>query len=183
MQPAGRSNRGKKRTGSSDHDEPVFLVIGRIRRPFGLKDEWLFQVMSDFPERLVPGKLVYLGQKKQSLHIRTIKDTHKDYIVSFAPVIPHTAPVQNQLLYITADDLPPLAAGLFYHHQVIGIDVSDENGSLVGTLVEILGTGANDVYVIKKLDGNELLLPAIDSVIKHIDPEKKKMVVKIPEWI
>jgi 16S rRNA processing protein RimM len=183
MQFTSRSETGKKSAGSSDHGEPVFLVIGRIRRTFGLKDEWLFQVISDFPERLIPGKCVYLGQKKQPLQIRAVKRTHKDYIIRFEPGIGHESPIQNELVYITTGNLAPLKEGFFYHHQVVGIEVFEEDGSLVGTLVEILETGANDVYVVKGPGGKELLLPAIETVIKCIDPEKKKMVVKIPEWI
>ena len=57
----------------------------------------------------------------------------------------------------------------------------DENGVALGILDEILETGANNVYVIKKPDGGEILLPAIDSVILDINLEQNIIRVRPPE--
>ena len=48
-------------TGSPQPGEPVFLVVGKLRRPHGFRGEILMEVLTDFPERLKPGKEVYLG--------------------------------------------------------------------------------------------------------------------------
>jgi 16S rRNA processing protein RimM len=57
-----------------------------------------------------------------------------------------------------------------------------ENGEEIGTVTEIMETGANDVYVVTDKAGKEILLPAIDSVIIRVDLSEKQMVVKPPEW-
>ncbi len=63
--------------------------------------------------------------------------------------------------------------------------VFDEKRQLIGTLVEIIETGANDVYVIRsKEEGErEILVPAIDDVVLHVEPEDRTMVVKLQEWV
>ena len=73
---------------------------------------------------------------------------------------------RNQLVYVTAADRPPLPEGHYYEHQLIGFAVidNDTNGTL-GTLSEIMRTGANDIYVVARPDGSEALLPVIPSVV------------------
>ena len=70
-------------------------------------------------------------------------------------------------LWLVAD-LPPLPDGDYYHHQVIGLDVVDEAGRLLGKVTEILETGANDVLLVRSEAGREILLPMIDDVVLEI---------------
>jgi 16S rRNA processing protein RimM len=61
--------------------------------------------------------------------------------------------------------------------------VIDEKGESVGQLVEVLITGANDVYVVKNEGADdEILLPAIESVILKVDSDKKVITVRLPIW-
>ena len=73
--------------------------------------------------------------------------------------------------------------GEYYFHQLIGLEAVDAMGTHVGTLSEILETGANDVYVIKKDDGTEDLVPDVPQYILEISLEEKKIKINFPEWI
>jgi 16S rRNA processing protein RimM len=91
--------------------------------------------------------------------------------------------LRNQLVYVKTEDLPQLPDGEFYLHRIIGFQVIDEAGAVLGTLREILETGANDVYLVKAGQSEEeLLLPAIESVILDVNFEKREMIVRLPEW-
>jgi 16S rRNA processing protein RimM len=74
-----------------------------------------------------------------------------------------------------------LPEGEYYHHQVLGITVVDETDVVLGTLTEIIETGANDVYVVS--DGGsparEILIPAIKQVLLDVDLDKKTMRVHL----
>jgi hypothetical protein len=70
-------------------------------------------------------------------------------------------------------DRPPLPAGHYYHHELLGCTIVDEKRGSIGTLAEILLTGANDVYVVQTTTGREVLLPAIAGVVLHIDIDKR----------
>ena len=59
------------------------------------------------------------------------------------------------------------------------MSVFDEDEKQIGTLADVMQTGANDVYVINMTDGRELLLPAIKECILSVDMEERKMVVHI----
>ena len=49
----------------------------------------------------------------------------------------------------------------------------------LGTLKDVLQTGANDVYVVEMTDGKELLLPAIKQCILNVDLEQQTMTVHV----
>jgi 16S rRNA processing protein RimM len=168
--------------GSPSAGEPaLLLVVGKIRRPHGVAGEALVEIHTDFPERLAPKTLVFVGAAHQPLTIRK-RRPHKDgLLLTFEDI---TTPEQvgllrNQMLSIPAVDRPPLPEGEYYHHQILGLSVVDENGQELGKLAEILETGANDVYVVTRDDGTELLLPAISDVVLDVDLPRKTMRVHL----
>jgi 16S rRNA processing protein RimM len=171
-------------TDSPSRGEPVFLVIGKFRHSHGIKGEIAMEVYTDFPERLHPKGMVYVGISHQALTIKTIRWKNKLMLLSFEgyPDLEEVNVFRNELVYTISNRLPSLPDGQYYHHQLLGMSVLDTSGILLGTLQEILQTGANDVYVVRPETGPEILLPAIDSVIEQVDLEKQVIIVNPPEW-
>jgi len=160
--------------GSPAKGEPVFLVIGKLRRPHGVQGEINMEILTDFPERLKKGIVVFVGQDHRPETINGLRQHGSGLLVAFHGY--HTPEevgvLRNEMVYVRADDRPPLAEGEYYHHELIGLRVVDESGNLLGTLTQILDTRANDVYVVRPQAGPEILLPAIESVILDIDLEQ-----------
>jgi 16S rRNA processing protein RimM len=160
-------------TGSPSSGEPVFLAVGRLRRAHGVNGEIQMDVLTDFPERLKPGITLYAGDDHRQVKVRRVRWHGQALLIAFEEY--HTpeqaAELRNQILYVSSRDLPPLEEDEYYHPQVIGLRVIDEAGRLLGRLVEILETGANDVYVIRPERGQDILLPAIDETILAVDLE------------
>ena len=87
-------------------------------------------------------------------------------------------------MHFRTEDLPELPDGGFYLYELIGMRVSTDNSEFLGRIHEVMETGANDVYVVKKQsDSTELLLPAIESVILDINFDTEEVTVKLPEWL
>jgi 16S rRNA processing protein RimM len=84
----------------------------------------------------------------------------------------------GQPIRIAGSDARPLAPGEFYVYQVIGLEALDEAGNRVGTVTDLLETGANDVFVVTPDEGAEILLPNIPEVILDLDPAARRMVVR-----
>ena len=63
------------------------------------------------------------------------------------------------------------------------MDVLAEDGSPLGQVVQILRTGSNDVYVVRNAEGNETLVPALADVLLDVDPDRGRMVVRLPELV
>jgi len=179
--PDRMSAASERPAGSPSAGEPALLVVGKIRRPHGVGGEALVEIYTDFPERLAPKTLIFVGAAHQPLTIRK-RRPHKDgLLLAFEDI---TTPEQvgllrNLMISIPAADRPPLPEGEYYHHQILGLSVVDEDGQELGKLAEILETGANDVYVVTRDDGTELLLPAISDVLLDVDLPRKTMRVHL----
>ena len=85
-------------------------------------------------------------------------------------------------LKVAEEDLSDLEDGEFYYHEIIGLEVY-ENDVLLGTIKEILQPGANDVWVVKRKGKRDLLLPYIPPVVLGIDIEQGRVDVEIPEGL
>jgi len=174
----------KKQTGSPPPGEPVFLVIGLLRRSHGLGGDVIMDVYTDFPERLVPGKTLLIGESHRPLVVRNLRPKNKEIIIGFegydSPE--STADLRNQNVYISAAEIPALPEGEYYHHQLIGLRVVNKDGEEIGILDDILETKANDVYVVKGPNGEEHLIPAVDEFILEINLAQQVIKVTLPEW-
>lgn len=86
--------------------------------------------------------------------------------------------LRGALLEVPEAELAALPEGSYYRFQIVGLAVVDLAGQALGRVEEILETGANDVYVVRSDEG-ELLVPAIDSVIKQVDVAGGRVVVEL----
>lgn len=181
MSPERSSSGPVDAAGSPLPGEPVFVAIGKLRRPHGVHGEIIMDIYTDFPERLRAGMRLYAGDDRQELRV-THRRWHQDsLLMTFEG---YTTPesvgvLRNLVLYVRTADLPPLPEGDYYHHQLIGMGVVDETGRLLGTVNEILETGANDVLLVRSEMGQEVLLPMIDEVILEIKLQDKQIRVHL----
>ena len=168
-------------TGSSPKDEPVFVIIGKFRRPHGIRGEIVMTVMTDFPEIIQPGQKIFVGDGHQPYHVKGVRWHGGDLLVSLKELPDRTAVeiFRNIMVYMKAEDTPDLPEGDFYLHQLVGMEVITDEDQHLGKIKEIILTGANDVYLIESVDGKELLLPAIDQVVLDINQEEGKVLVHI----
>jgi 16S rRNA processing protein RimM len=167
--------------GSPDQSEPAFLAVGRLRRPHGLKGDVLMEVITDFPERLKKGVQVYVGEGYIPLKIRSRRPHIQGMLIAFEahPDAESVNPLRNQWVFVRTEDSPNLPEGEFYQHQILGMAVMDEDSKILGKVVEILETGANDVYIVRPNIGPDILLPAIPSVITDISLEDRVIFVHL----
>jgi 16S rRNA processing protein RimM len=166
---------------SQDNQQPVFLVVGKLRHSHGLHGEILMEVITDFPERIRQGKTLLIGESHQPLKVTSRRIHGGNLLLGFDGIDTpeESGRLRNQWVYVPASDRPPLSEGEYYHHQLLGLQVTSEDGLELGKITNILETGANDVYVVRSESGNEVLLPAIQSVILTIDLDKGQMLVHL----
>jgi 16S rRNA processing protein RimM len=168
-------------SGTSPHrPEPNYLAIGRVVRPFGLRGELRVRLMTDYPEQLGRLRTVYLGPETQPWQVEAVRLHQEAALFKLVGCDDRTAAemLRGALVQIARKDAVPLEDDEYYEHQIIGLNVVEEDGTPLGKLTEIITTGANDVFVIIG-PGGELLLPAIESVILDIDLDNGQMVVHV----
>ena len=76
----------------------------------------------------------------------------------------------------------PLPEGQFYHHQVIGLQVLTTQGEFLGNIIEVLTGKSNDNYIVQGAKG-EILIPAIEDVVKSIDLKQGCMTIEAIEGL
>jgi len=180
---AARRREKREGTGSPHFREPAFLLVGKLHRPHGVKGEMIMSVLTDFPERLQPGITLYVGEDHRPFTLAGLRQHNKGALVHFIehPSRESVQGLQNKGVYVTVEDRPPLPEGEYYQHQLLGLKVVSDKGELLGKLVEMIETGANDVMVVHQEDSKEILLPDIDSVVLDIDLEKGEITVHLLE--
>ncbi len=175
------SSKSAGNPGSPQQGEPVYLAVGLLRKPHGLRGDLLMEIYTDFPDRLRPGTSLLAGDKHQPLKITRRRPHNDGLILGFEGIdTPEEAGrYRATVVYVPTSDRPALPAGEYYHHEIIGLTVLDEAGKTLGVLTEIIVTGANDVYVVKPAEGSDILLPALKEVILAVDLAAKTMRVHL----
>ena len=138
--------------------------------------------LTDFPERYQALEEIFLitSSKPKSLLIEKVR-FHKGCIIMKLKgynSISEAERLKGFEIGIPEEQLWPLSGGEYYYFQLIGVRVETESGEWLGQVVEVLATGANDVYVVRGPWG-EVLLPAVDDVVLELDLELKRMVVHL----
>jgi len=160
---------------------PQKVIIGRIGKTFGVHGWLHIHSFCEPPENITQYPQWQLG-KQHRWHTRTVTDCkpHQNgYIAKFEHIdSPEEAKTWvNADIAIEASQLPDLGNNEYYQKDLIGLTAKTTQGRILGNVVEILETGANDVFVI---EGNgRHLIPYIDSAIIRIDLAERLIVV---EW-
>jgi len=161
-----------------------YIIIGRVVRPWGTRGEVKVEIMTDFPHRFALLKRVYLGREAAPFALEGFK-LHKGWaILKLAGCDDRTAAekLRGKLVQIPMEEAMPLGEDEYYVYQIVGLTVWTTTGECLGQVTEVLSTGSNDVYVVRD-GGREILIPAIEDVVKEIDLAKGRMVVELMEGL
>ena len=155
-----------------------YVAVGFVRGPHGIDGELAVDPMTDFPDRFMPGSVLLAGDAKYT--ISRVRTHQKILLLALDGIETRNQAdeLRGKLLEVPEATLPRLEEDEYFRFDIVGINVVDENGTSLGKVEEVLETGANDVYIVRDAD-SELLIPAIDSVIKKIDVAEKRMIVAL----
>ena len=159
-----------------------WLNVGKIANTHGLKGELKVLATTDFPEeRFKVGETLYLDVdgKKRPLEVTTYRPHKQFHLVTFKGFdnINLVEKYKGMSLYVHADNIHELPEHEFYYHEIIGCEAIVD-GEVIGVVADIFETnGANDVWVIKRPGKSDALIPYIESVVKEIDVEAKRVVI------
>ncbi len=167
--------------GTKGSPEPEFLVVGRIIKPHGIRGDLAMKVITDYPERLPEIDTLYVGPAYEPYKVKRVRFHAGGTLMLFEEVEDRNAAelLRGMMVYVHIDDAVPLEEGEYYLFQIIGAQVVTGDGLVLGTLTDLLETGANDVYVITAPDGEEILIPAIPEVIRRVDANKKVITISL----
>ncbi|HRA47969.1 MAG TPA: ribosome maturation factor RimM [Thermomicrobiales bacterium] len=158
----------------------VYLTVGILIGAHGLGGELRMKLITDDPEQLLDLKTVYLGERHRPYTIESIRFHREGALIAFAEVQDvETAETMRGLpVRISGRDARPLAEGEFYLYQVIGLTARTESGEPMGTVTDVIETGANLVLVVTDAAGKEDLFPSIPDVVIDLNPHDGYVVIR-----
>lgn len=187
---AKRLTRGKHRGSGRQKlaPEPRFLAIGQVVGAHGLRGELKTEVLTQDPARFGRLTEVYVGREGEEplpRRLEAFRLHQGKALLKIEGCEDRTAAeaLRGAYVQVPIEEALPLEEGEYYEHQIVGLAVCTTAGEPLGKVVEILYTGANDVYVVRGPDGKEILIPAMAGVILEVDLEGGRLIVELLEGL
>ena len=158
-----------------------------ITQTHGVRGEVKVFPTTDDVNRFKKLKQVILdtGKETMPLEIQSVKFFKQFVILKFKGLdnINDIEKYRQKSLYVTRKNAVRLQRDEYFIADLIGLKVQDEDGTELGTVKDVIETGANDVYEVEMADGRSLLLPAIKQCILNVDVENGMMQVHVLEGL
>lgn len=161
---------------------PDLREIGRIVRPHGVKGAFKVAPETDDPDRFLSLEKIYIGPDEGSVtsfdivSVRIQPSKHgQTVILELEGIEDRTAAEQmgKPRVFAAESDLPELEEGEYYMDELIGLDVDDGSGQIVGSVADVLELPGQDRLLVRKKSGGEALVPLVPDLIESIDFEKQ----------
>lgn len=154
------------------------IEIGRIINTHGLRGDLKVDPWCDGIETFEFLKNISING--QEYKIISVKPHKNAFLLKLEEInsIEDAEKLKGAVITANEEDMPPLPEGVFYLRDIIGLEVY-EGERHIGRIYDWIETGPNNVYVIKRPSGKDVLIPAIDEVVKKIDIENKVMSVEL----
>ncbi len=149
------------------------MVVGRALKPHGLQGWIRLEVLSENPHRFTPGNSFILEgrEKGERLLLEKVGEDRVGLKAKFLGIDSRqdAERIAGRTLFVTPEETGEPPPYRLWEHQVLGLEVRTRDGCVLGQVVEVMETGANDVLVVE--GEGEYLIPAIAQVIKGVDRE------------
>lgn len=177
-------------------DPDQLLLMGRLGRPHGIRGDLKLTPETDDPARFGALRRIYVGRTPETAAERTVENVRFQYpkgrVVVLVTLAGLTTPeeadtLRNLNVYADAADLPPLAEGEAFLHDLVGLDVwtvddAGDPAESIGT-VRDLYDGAQLLFGIGRPDGSLVLLPDVPEFVLAVDLPGRRLLVRPPEGL
>lgn len=157
------------------------VSVAYIKGPRGLKGELAAVLYRQSSESLKPGQEVVIQVKEKSRKciVEYVKPLKNRIGLKLSGIDDEeTASDWRQAeILVEKKELEPLGEYQYYHFDIKGALVYDEENNLVGTVTNIDNAPGNDLLYVKTADG-EIMIPFVKAIVKTVDTENKRIVIK-----
>lgn len=166
------------------------VAVGRLGRPHGVRGELRLDHLGTMPEGLEGYQTFFLArgkgrsQRVEPVEIARWRSHDKLLLVTIdgAGDRDEAATYTGATLLVPREDLPPLEQGEYYHADLMGCSVVDEEGSKLGSVADVKPWGDYDMLVIAS-GTKSWMLPVIDDYVIDMKLDRRRVVVRVPEGL
>lgn len=161
------------------------MTIGAVTAPHGVRGEVRVLPLTDFPDRFFDLKRVFLltGRSRTEYRVQGVKGLTRGLFLLKLEGIERREDAERLRraeVQVPRSEAVPLPPGMFYVFDLVGARVVTTGGEELGRLKDVLPNPANDVYVVEREDGREILIPGVRHIVLSIDAENGEIVVDPP---
>jgi 16S rRNA processing protein RimM len=165
-----------------------FLLVGRIRKPHGIRGELFVWLETDRPDAVFrPGRTMWLGDDAgpaagSTITVERSRPFKEGYLlkpVEFGTRDDALEALRGRSLYIRRSEAAPLAEDEVFYHELVGLRVVVA-GEAIGTVREVYETGGADLLAVQRQGKPELLIPFVREVLTRIDVAEGIMEIDPP---
>jgi len=163
-----------------------WVPFGNLARPHGLKGELKFYPFVSDPDLYKNVKTVAFENQNpiREIQIESLRGAKSPYILKLKgwDSVESSSELRGTVLLAPRNEFQSLPEGQYYWFEIEGLEVYDIQGVYHGRVEEVMETGSNDVYIVRN-GKKELLLPAIDWVVKKVDLEGNRLTFEFIEGL
>lgn len=161
-------------------EKVTHFKVGQIVNTQGLKGEVRVYPFTDDINRFDDLENFYLGKDLETTwEVEKVRYKGNMVIMKIKNIdtVEMAEKLRNKFMYVSRENGRELEEDEYFISDMIGIDVYTVDGDLVGKLDDVLQYSANDVYVIKGLEGQEYMIPAMVRFVPTLDMNERKMII------
>ncbi|MGE5629728.1 MAG: ribosome maturation factor RimM [Caulobacteraceae bacterium] len=163
-----------------------YLTVGQIINIHGFRGEVKVYPLTDNINRFRKLKEVYVEDGEQLLlhQVEGVKFLSNTVVMKLKGIDTEEAAnkLRNRYIKVDRKAAVKLPKDSFFICDLIGAEVFDEKGALLGKIKDVLQTGSNDVFVVQG-EEKDILIPALKDIFRDINIEDKKIIVELPEGL
>ena len=165
--------------------EPSFFVVGRIQRPHGVRGEIKISIDTHYPERIAELAVLYIGTDQYDedsaveYPLKSVRRHGEQLLLMLNGINDRNTAdlLRGKLVMMRIDQSEPLDEDEFYAYEIIGMAVYTDDEEYLGDVMEIMETGANDVFILQGGARGTVLIPDIEDVVHTIDPDTRQIII------
>ncbi|MGH7482428.1 MAG: ribosome maturation factor RimM [Longimicrobiales bacterium] len=164
------------------------VVVGRVRRAHGLRGEILVHPETDHPEAVFAGGRTLLvhaaGGQVAEVEVASMRPHKGGYLLTLVGVADRTAAeaLAGRELLVLQDALEPLAGGEIFVHDLVGVEVVDVEGAVIGRVRQVFLSEPADLLEVRRANGT-VLVPFTRRIVREIDLDAGRVVIEPPEGL
>jgi 16S rRNA processing protein RimM len=154
------------------------VTVGHVNSPWGLAGHVKVTPHTSNPERFAVGTELLVDGVLRRVEAMITPRGYPVVRFSGIPGRERAETLRGAAIEIETEELPAPPEGAHYVHDVLGLAVVTTAGESIGELVDVLATGANDVYVVRREGQRDALIPATAEVVREVDIEGRRLVIE-----
>ncbi len=161
----------------------MYIIVGKFLQTHGIQGYLKAIPYSGLPDRFEYLRTLYTADdgEMRGWIIEDIRITDRESLIKLRGISTREEAklLVKKEIWLPESEKIELPEGSYFIHDLLDLKVFEIDGNYLGVLKDVLSSNGSDIYVVRKDDGGEILIPAVSEFVQEIDFEKKTIQVRL----